>query len=185
MATEEPTSTQTIIVLAALVLPLVYAFRRHGRARKLTLLAYLPFVLFVGRAVYLSPSPAVPLEWRVRRSLIELLNDPMLLAWPAFVLVVYGLIGFVRRRRSTPGAPMGAVPGGYHGYLQSDAWRQRRRDAIQRADGRCQVCNGSGPLEVHHRTYERLGHESPGDLTVLCRACHARFHEGGRMPVRR
>lgn len=31
-------------------------------------------------------------------------------------------------------------------------------------------------LEVHHLTYERIGHEHPDDLIVLCPACHADVH---------
>ncbi len=41
---------------------------------------------------------------------------------------------------------------------------------------RCRTCYATGgdgaPLEVHHRTYERLGHELVGDLTALCPGCH-------------
>jgi hypothetical protein len=36
-------------------------------------------------------------------------------------------------------------------------------------------------LEVHHRTYERLGRERPEDLLVLCEKCHAVEH--GREPT--
>jgi hypothetical protein len=61
-------------------------------------------------------------------------------------------------------------------YLRSDHWRRTRIAALDRADNRCQVCNGADALDVHHRTYERLGAELPGDLTVLCRRCHWLFH---------
>jgi hypothetical protein len=33
-------------------------------------------------------------------------------------------------------------------------------------------------LDVHHRTYENKGKEKLGDLTVLCRECHTKFHKG-------
>lgn len=36
-------------------------------------------------------------------------------------------------------------------------------------------------LDVHHRTYERLGNESPDDLTVLCRDCHKLFSQNGKL----
>lgn len=61
-------------------------------------------------------------------------------------------------------------------YLRSDHWRETRLAALERAEHRCQVCNRDGSLDVHHRTYERLGEERPADLTVLCRACHSLFH---------
>lgn len=68
----------------------------------------------------------------------------------------------------------------YQEYLKSPEWAATRRWALERAEHRCQVCNSDGPLDVHHRTYERLGHEWPSDLTVLCRDCHGLYH--GRLP---
>lgn len=67
-------------------------------------------------------------------------------------------------------------------YLQSDHWKRTREAALQRADHRCQVCNSSWEtLDVHHRTYERVGHELPEDLLVLCRTCHDLFERNGRL----
>lgn len=62
-------------------------------------------------------------------------------------------------------------------YLRSPHWLKVRGEALERAEHRCQVCNAAGSLDVHHRTYERLGREAPTDLTVLCRRCHERFHD--------
>jgi hypothetical protein len=64
----------------------------------------------------------------------------------------------------------------YRTYLESDAWKRRRSVALSEAGHRCQVCNREGQLDVHHRTYERLGNELPQDLVVLCRECHQLFH---------
>lgn len=64
----------------------------------------------------------------------------------------------------------------YGQYLQTEHWKQTRAAAIERAGGTCQLCNHTGELHVHHRTYERRGKELPTDLTVLCRTCHERFH---------
>ncbi len=64
----------------------------------------------------------------------------------------------------------------YAEYLASDEWRARRDEAVQRAEGRCQLCNSSKRLNVHHRTYKRRGKELPSDLTVLCDECHRHFH---------
>jgi 5-methylcytosine-specific restriction endonuclease McrA len=66
--------------------------------------------------------------------------------------------------------------GAYDEYLVSPEWRARRLAALERAGDRCQLCNRDGHLHVHHRTYDRVGHEDPGDLTVLCDECHAWFH---------
>lgn len=83
-------------------------------------------------------------------------------------------------------SPGRSIPGTntqtYTEYLRSPHWQQVRRAAIDRAGYRCQICNNPHRLQVHHRTYERKGHELPEDLIVLCDRCHAKFHEGGRMP---
>lgn len=63
----------------------------------------------------------------------------------------------------------------YHEYIKSPEWRERATQAKERAGWRCQTCNVPGDysiLDAHHRTYERLGHEDPDDITVLCRPCH-------------
>lgn len=41
---------------------------------------------------------------------------------------------------------------------------------------RCGRCAGKRSLEVHHRTYDRLGWELDEDLEVLCGTCHADHH---------
>jgi HNH endonuclease len=69
----------------------------------------------------------------------------------------------------------------YDEYLQTCEWYETRAAARVRAGERCQVCNRSGPLDVHHRTYERRGQEREDDLTVLCRECHELFHRYGRL----
>lgn len=63
----------------------------------------------------------------------------------------------------------------YNRYLRSPEWREKRKIALANAKNRCQLCNRSKNLEVHHRTYERFEHELPEDLTVLCQECHQKF----------
>ena len=66
----------------------------------------------------------------------------------------------------------------YTKYLQTPHWKGKREARVRDAGHRCQLCNrGSVTLNVHHRTYERLGEELDGDLTVLCQDCHHTFHE--------
>lgn len=65
-------------------------------------------------------------------------------------------------------------------YLLSDHWQQTREVALKRADHACQLCGYTGALQVHHRSYERLGAELPTDLTVLCERCHGTHHEDRR-----
>jgi hypothetical protein len=65
----------------------------------------------------------------------------------------------------------------YADYLRTNEWSRRRQMALTAADARCQLCNSTDRLHVHHRTYERRGCELPSDLTVLCQSCHAKFHD--------
>ncbi len=70
----------------------------------------------------------------------------------------------------------------YEAYLKSDVWKKRRRQALE-ADGfRCRICDSGMDLNVHHRSYDRLGSEAPMDLITLCRQCHAVFHGKNSAP---
>lgn len=69
----------------------------------------------------------------------------------------------------------------YQEYLQTDHWKTMRRRALAAAEHRCQTCNDTKNLDVHHRTYERQGEELLSDLTTLCGSCHAIFHGNGRL----
>lgn len=69
----------------------------------------------------------------------------------------------------------------YQQYLRSEHWRITKAAALETAKHRCQVCNSVYGLQVHHRTYERLGAEEPSDLTVLCDKCHTLFSNNGRL----
>ncbi len=80
-------------------------------------------------------------------------------------------------------AALRAMP--YEEYLRTPEWRARRQEALKRAQYRCQLCNtNQSPLEVHHRTYERLGAEVPEDLFVLCYSCHQWYHRKPDAPGR-
>lgn len=72
----------------------------------------------------------------------------------------------------------------YREYLNSPEWQGRRTACLERDGGRCRECGDDGtlaPLEAHHLTYERVGHELLSDLVTLCRPCHAHAH--GRSPI--
>lgn len=66
----------------------------------------------------------------------------------------------------------------YRLYLRSEHWAVVRQETLRAADFRCARCGRgrSVVLDVHHRTYERIGAEQPGDLEVLCRPCHGAEH---------
>ena len=65
----------------------------------------------------------------------------------------------------------------YQKYLRSRQWAGTRALAIHRASAMCEVCSDRDYLEVHHKTYERLGNETHDDLIVLCGSCHAKVHD--------
>jgi hypothetical protein len=69
-----------------------------------------------------------------------------------------------------------ALAAEYRAYLLTPGWRDRRREALRRAAGLCEICP-SPASEVHHLTYSNLGHERPEELVALCSACHRFVHE--------
>jgi len=75
----------------------------------------------------------------------------------------------------------------YSEYLYSDHWKEfKQRLFSQRKDlirmkakyGKfvCEFCLADSKLNVHHRTYKRLGSEYLGDVYVICEPCHVRIH---------
>lgn len=64
----------------------------------------------------------------------------------------------------------------YYEYLQSPEWDFLRKAKLREADHRCQLCNASKTLHVHHRTYDNVFHERLQDLIALCEDCHEKFH---------
>jgi hypothetical protein len=72
----------------------------------------------------------------------------------------------------------------YYKYIASPEWKVKAEAAKKAAGYRCQVCNHpkseGAILDAHHRTYKRLGHERPEDITVLCRDCHELYESSKR-----
>lgn len=66
-------------------------------------------------------------------------------------------------------------------YMQTEHWKLLRDFALRRTGHSCEECGTHRRLAVHHKTYERLGRESPRDLKVLCKECHRDAHRHGRM----
>jgi len=60
----------------------------------------------------------------------------------------------------------------YLDYLQSAEWRQFCDQAMAYYGRSCVICNSNDNLQVHHRTYERLGQELISDVIILCDRCH-------------
>jgi len=76
---------------------------------------------------------------------------------------------------------------GYYDYIKSEKWQQKRKDFYSskmfkhlKGSGKwncyCCECNNK-PLDLHHRTYKRLGNENIAvDLIPVCRECHNEIH---------
>ena len=64
----------------------------------------------------------------------------------------------------------------YQEYIKSKRWREIRKWILIFWDHRCAICNAKDNIEVHHRTYERLGRELTTDCIVLCDDCHKLHH---------
>lgn len=70
----------------------------------------------------------------------------------------------------------------YNQYITSAAWEAKKEER-KKIDGyRCVCCGRSEEhtrrgLQVHHITYERLGHENVyTDLCTVCGSCHKKIH---------
>lgn len=64
----------------------------------------------------------------------------------------------------------------YLSYIHSPAWAHRRALYYRTHPRRCAAC-GNPRVELHHLTYDRLGHEDPRDLIPLCDFHHRQAHD--------
>lgn len=65
----------------------------------------------------------------------------------------------------------------YNSYLKSDYWASVRRRYFEKYPAkRCHKCASAVDIQLHHKTYDRLGEELLTDFNVLCRACHQQLH---------
>lgn len=67
----------------------------------------------------------------------------------------------------------------YKDFICTPYWKAIAENVRKRANYKCQICNNSGVLNVHHRTYEHHGYElnNQRDLICLCADCHSKFHD--------
>ena len=64
----------------------------------------------------------------------------------------------------------------YQRYIQSGAWKAKRRLVLKRSGNMCETCKKRIATQVHHVTYENFGDEPLDDLLALCFLCHAKEH---------
>lgn len=65
----------------------------------------------------------------------------------------------------------------YTAYLRSPEWQKFRKRYKNQRRWECAMCGGKDFLQLHHQTYERLGHEELDDCVPLCERCHTLFHK--------
>jgi hypothetical protein len=67
----------------------------------------------------------------------------------------------------------------YRDFLETPYWKTVAEHKKYKAGYRCELCNSTGSLNVHHKTYEHHGDEinNLNDLVVLCKSCHEKFHD--------
>ena len=64
----------------------------------------------------------------------------------------------------------------YRDYLLTTHWMLTREAMFDCYGRRCNRCPSVQRLQIHHRTYVRLGCEWLEDLEVLCDVCHRAHH---------
>lgn len=74
----------------------------------------------------------------------------------------------------------------YHEYVGDDGipahphWREIREKRWMMDHQRCAFCKkplpNLGDVEMHHLSYQRLGHEELEDIITVCHKCHELFH---------
>ncbi len=68
----------------------------------------------------------------------------------------------------------------YEHYLRTDHWRALRIRIYDKRKAKCEFCEMVLPkneFQVHHKTYERVGHEREKDLVLCCQLCHQKEHD--------
>lgn len=69
----------------------------------------------------------------------------------------------------------------YTAVIASKRWRRLRVKRLANSENCCERCgwkkeswDKSRSLDLHHRTYDRLGEERADDLELVCSVCHIR-----------
>ena len=65
----------------------------------------------------------------------------------------------------------------YKAYLRTPEWKAIRLEVINDRQGKCERCQSTKNLQVHHKTYKNLFNESLKDLELLCSKCHREHHK--------
>ncbi len=64
----------------------------------------------------------------------------------------------------------------YKQYLLSEHWKELRLRKMRESGFRCEKCNGSNSLQVHHLHYRDILNAGLDQLQTLCELCHTKTH---------
>lgn len=113
---------------------------------------------------------ASKLKYGIKSDPVSLLTEKLLSCTDYIVIVRQNIIKRSFKLRKLP----------YAIYLKSPEWQFIRERKLAQANYQCEKCGHKDHLQVHHKTYEHIGHEWDSDLLVLCDSCHAKEH--GKLP---
>jgi phage terminase large subunit GpA-like protein len=65
----------------------------------------------------------------------------------------------------------------YRQYMQSEQWARVKAAYYARHRQQCRACGSKQHIDLHHRSYDRMGYETDRDLVPLCESCHAVVHQ--------
>ncbi|SFE68105.1 virus viroplasmin [Paenibacillus algorifonticola] len=65
----------------------------------------------------------------------------------------------------------------YNAYLKTEHWEKIKTFYFVFNSKSCRLCRSKRILNLHHKTYERIGNEKIRDLVCLCQQCHHKLHE--------
>lgn len=64
----------------------------------------------------------------------------------------------------------------YASFTTTDCWKIRR-DHYMRNRSTCEICSTKADrLQLHHLSYDNMGHEPDSDLIAVCEQCHKSIH---------
>jgi len=62
--------------------------------------------------------------------------------------------------------------------LNTKHWKEvKSRTNKSKFKKECYCCNEKEKLQLHHKTYKRVGNEKLNDLIWLCQKCHSESHK--------
>lgn len=74
-------------------------------------------------------------------------------------------------------------PSRYEEYLQSEAWKVKRKNLIKTLGDKCFYCGSKKNINVHHKNYNNVGFETTNNVIIVCSKCHKEIHGKEKTPI--